>query len=388
MDADFEAELRREGVPDALITWMSTRCPTASRFAFFVDDQPEIGPEIVDQVPETRGNRTVRAALAELWLKYRLQAKHRLTREAAGIRDADIEEPLDDTAQKRLMDTFSGYYHFRLRSHSILCDPLLARLKRETDKNTHTVLPVTRIKSQAVHGRTSSAKKVKISEYISMDVAHHVEVYQKVPDTQTYIQALQLLMNGYAVVGCFEVRHADGTMRAARWAPWDVCCEYVTRAQGKAARKAASVDVLRRADESTREQWCDWMRLDGLTLGEAIERSFVECSPYWLFGGVDVAPEIEEEEAFSRGFAKHQTAAIASRDAKPKSVPAPPLPASASKQSVATSTTRGKPICPDWNCGKCADKGPCPKGALHVCNFLLSNGVPCNSTAHRRCDAH
>ena len=47
---------------------------------------------------------------------------------------------------------------------------------------------------------------------------------------------------------------------------------------------------LRAADENTRELWAEWIRLEGLTLGEAIRRSKVEAAPFWLWTGAADSP--------------------------------------------------------------------------------------------------
>ena len=110
-----------------------------------------------------------------------------------------------------------------------------------------------------------------------------------------YIERLQLLMTGWSVVGCSEVRDAQGDVRASRWLPWDLASEYVERAKRKlilASGKTVDLATLQKADESTREMWVDLMRNHDFTMGEAVTKCFVDASPFWLFAGAEVAPAV------------------------------------------------------------------------------------------------
>ena len=292
MDPEFEAELKGEGIPDDLIAWMATHCKTPARFAFYVDSKEEIQTLIVDQVASTRNNRTVRAALVELWRKHSAAQERRLSRAAAGIGDQDWEDPLEGFVRDRLYAAFAAYYHFRLRPTASLCDNLLARFKRELDRKQFTVVSMSRVRSQACAG-LHRAKRLKVSDTVSMDIAAADDDSSDLQGVFDYIDRLQLVMTGWAVVGCFEVRDGSGSLRAARWLPWDLACEYVDRAKRKLllpGGKMVDLGTLQKADESTREMWVDLMRNNDLTMGQAVEKCFVDASPFWLFAGAEVAP--------------------------------------------------------------------------------------------------
>ena len=381
MDPEFEAELKGEGVPEELIAWMATHCKTPARFAFYVDSKEEIQPLIVDQVAATRGNRSVRAALVELWRKHSAAQERKLSRAAAGIGDQDWEDPLESFVRDRLYAAFTSCYHFKLRPTTSLCDNLLARFKRELDRKQFTMVPVDRVRSQACAG-LHRAKRLKVSDTLSMDIAAAEDDTVALQNVHDYIDRLQLLLTGWSVVGCFEVRDAKGEVRAARWLPWDLACEYVERAKRKLvlnSGKSVDLATLRRADESTRDMWCDLMRNHDHTMGEAITKSFVDASPYWLFAGSEVAPTVAAKDfasASPRDVVPSLTVLRPDLNRRDKSRPA----------RVGEKTTRGKPICPEWNEGGCQAK--CPNGKLHVCNFLLQNGHVCAAAGHRRCEGH
>ena len=407
-DPEFAAELRREGIPETLITWLLPRCPNGARFAFYVDRQQEIQEVIVDQVEETKGSRSVRAALVEVWRRHQAAQERRLTRSAAGIGEQDWEDPLESHVKDNLYDNFQTYYHFRLRPTAMLADNLLARIKREVDRQQYSVIPVSRVRSQAVHVKSPLIKKIQVSAMVAMDIGAAAEAHTQISGIPDYLDGLQILMNGYAVVGCFEVRGADGSLRASRWLPWDTACEYVDRIRRKLSASRASITDLRKADESTRELWMDLQRNERLTMGEAIVRAFVESAPYWLFSGVvDTNPAADaarRPQHFSPGGAEasgsgrppqqfQQRGPTERRRERRSRTPAQqafakqaPGATNSSANRTARSTTRGKTICNDWNSGRCQQR--CPRGFLHVCNFMLANNVPCASPAHRRTEAH
>ena len=114
---------------------------------------------IVDQVPITENDRGVRAALVKIWKRHEAAQDRRLGRMAAGIQEADWEDPLEGAVRDRLYQTFASYYHFVLKPWNSLCDPLLARFKREIDRNRFTVCPVTMASSQASFAKVLSLQR-------------------------------------------------------------------------------------------------------------------------------------------------------------------------------------------------------------------------------------
>ena len=181
---------------------------------------------------------------------------------------------------------------------------------------------------------------------------------------------------------------ADNTLRAERWAPWDVCCEYVDFVESKAIPEGVAridIETLRRADESTRETWNDLMKHEGLTLGEVILRGKVDCSPFWLFAGNLVHSAVEPSTPPPNKRKLGDDLAPEVSDSPRKVTASGVHPAS----RVAKETSRGKKICPDHNTNSCVSaQGMCKHEAAHVCNYILDNGEVCMSPSHKRCEAH
>ena len=383
-DPEFLAELRAERVDETLVTWISTHCGTPAKFANFVDNKGEIQAEIVDKVPATVGCRVTRATMVALWRKHEASENRKLARQAAGIQEVDLEDPLDAPVRDRMLAAFAEYYRFRLRSSTIICDPLLARFKRELDKGTLTVCPVSRAVSQAKWSSSAArASRVQLSATVSMDVGTQAHVTVQIKTLVEYLRGLRLILTGLAIVGNHQVNKTDGSVREVRWAPWDECSDYANRVEAKAfpdSGSPPSVQQIRAADESTRELWAEWVRLESLTLGEAIRRSKVEAAPFWLWSGAEQTEQSRARENDSQGApqAGKRRKVTLDDDNQP-----PPRHDGA---SYVRATKRGKQICEAWNTGGC--QKVCPKKHLHICNYRLKDGSPCQATAHRRTQAH
>ena len=190
------------------------------------------------------------------------------------------------------------------------------------------------------------------------------------------------------MVGCFPstdwpTAPATPDKPVDRWAPWGVLMEYLDRVESKALPASGprpTLQQVRMADESTREMWNESVRLEGLSLGAAVIRSKLEAAPFWLWAGAEV-----DDRAQARDSVR---ADAAPRGSKGRARSRSRSPARSSG-TVASSTSKGKPICPDWNSGKCTTMAKdCNQKMLHVCNKLLTNKQVCASASHRRCEAH
>ena len=369
---DFEAELVSSGMHADLVSHVMTVCGNSELFASYVHSREDCALQICNKCNATVDDRTQAAILVALWRKHDALVTRSHARHASGLPEADLEDPLEAPVKARLDTEFLKYYHFRLRAIRTLADPLIGRMKRENDRRTWTVLPANRARSQAVYSKALSIQRVTIGNELALDIGRRLIQEILELDLRKYVNALRLIMNGHAIVGRYEVPGPSGTVRAASFAPWDLCMEYVDFCEGKVFDSpfSPSVDKLRVADESTRELWCEWLRTEGLTMGECLERSKVQAAPFWLWG---------EQSAH---------ADVAARENLHTSAPGAPRKRSAplALSQYATETNRGKPICDAYNTtGGCAIRG-CTEA--HVCNFLLKDGKACGSQAHVRSAGH
>jgi hypothetical protein len=134
------------------------------------------------------------------------------------------------------------------------------------------------------------------------------------------------------------------------------------------------------AYKSTRRMWSEAVRLEGLSLGATVIRSGLEADPFWPWVGAEV-----DDSSKARDSVKADTPPLGSKLRARDRSRSP----ARSSVTVAPSTSKGKPICPDWNSGKCtAMAKDCKQKMLHVCNMMLTNKQVCASASHRRCDAH
>ena len=89
VDPELEAELRREGIPTALVEWLVIRCPNGSRFANYADKKEERQTLIVDEVAVAKDDRGARAAQVEIWKRHEAAQDRRRGRMTAGVQGAD-----------------------------------------------------------------------------------------------------------------------------------------------------------------------------------------------------------------------------------------------------------------------------------------------------------
>ena len=63
IDPNFEAEMRAQGLHEKLVEFLLTNCGTLERFSCFAESRSEVVSEILEKVPEVKGDRAQRAAL-------------------------------------------------------------------------------------------------------------------------------------------------------------------------------------------------------------------------------------------------------------------------------------------------------------------------------------
>ena len=165
MEASFRAELVAKGLHDDLITYMETcRIHSSKDLANYIDTRAEIQDLLVDRVSATRNNRAMKAALTAVWRVADMAENQRIERVAKGVGEDDLEDPLPAGVYDGLVQKFGRRYGFTYTLTEILCEPLMARLRREIDRSTQTVIPIDRGRSAKESAKTAMAKKLHIGQ--------------------------------------------------------------------------------------------------------------------------------------------------------------------------------------------------------------------------------
>ena len=99
--------------------------------------------------------------LTKLWREADAGETLRAHRKTQGVAEDDLEDPLPEGVLQGLPAGFAAYYHFSMGLSETLCEPLLGRLKRETDRSTHTVVSMERVRSAREAARTSAGKRLR-----------------------------------------------------------------------------------------------------------------------------------------------------------------------------------------------------------------------------------
>ena len=94
----------------------------------------------------------------------------------------------------------------------MLCEPLFARITREIQRRTHTVIPLDRVRAGTETSRHAVGKQINVSNHLSMRLgAAGVPMGSRdIPDNFVALHLVRLLFEGgYAVIGhTFKVNGA------------------------------------------------------------------------------------------------------------------------------------------------------------------------------------
>ena len=162
-------ELQDKGMMQEIIDFMETeRIVSASAFANYIDAKNEIMPLIIDKVPAAKGRRDQKTVLSELWRQAEADEALRVQRKAGGVKADDMEDPLPDGAIDQFRSKCKAFYNFELNLKEVLCEPLMARMKREIDRKIHTMIPIERVRTARETARTSAGKKLQFADDITV----------------------------------------------------------------------------------------------------------------------------------------------------------------------------------------------------------------------------
>jgi len=398
METNFRELLERERVAPELILFMESQGIYSSKvFANFIENRLEVRTLLVDKVDETNSNRAQTAILTGIWRDAENEADERSKRKATGYSDNDMELPLDEPIIQGLKEKFLSIYSFEFTEAETLWSHLLGRLKREIDRKSHSLIAVARVGSERESGRSEATKRFKLGDGAVMSLSSNSRADREISTNFIYVSLLEILMNGYALVGSFR------DLSGERFAPYDDCHRYLAFVRSMATPLCGAwppLSRIKKADEDTRSLWAARMK-KGDTLGQAMKACKSEQDALWLWavelhtadarrslqdgdddedtGGLMLAPNKKAREGKNR------------RPVSPTGLPPTSGAAGPKLQKVQKFATTGKNavrFCVAWNTGSCVSGSRCPKNFQHLCNFIdQSTGKVCNQQ-HRCKDKH
>jgi hypothetical protein len=308
-----------------------------------------------------------------------------------------VESPLDVHIIEGLQARFLAKYCFNLSMESSLCDPLVARLKRECDRRSHTLITIDKVRTAKETSRSTTGKSFVVGEEISIKIpGGNTRGPRQIHNSYQYCQLLEIMLNGYVFVGNF-VHVGSGKLFASMQSAREYL-EYVRRKACPLHGQPRLLNMVRSSDEDVRILWAEHMRA-GKSFDEALELTTAVRAAHWLWTTKTDSDEVRtrydqenEEEPLKRRRGNDWPAFPPSphtpkgKGKGDKSNAGSPARKSFSNGTTVDITKKGRAICRLWNDGKCSS-GTCKQDRLHICNFAKNNGDACGLT-HRRCETH
>jgi hypothetical protein len=320
--------------------------------------------------------RVQKAILTELWRECDSQETMRLSRRAAGIQQDHVEDPLDGHVLEGLQTRFTAKYGWFPGLANMICDPLLGRIRRETDRRSHTLIPLERVRIGGEVSRTNKNKEVPMGDMtVTFNTSGIAKGPRTIQNTYCYLRLLEVLLVAYVFVGNFI--HAGSTSLFATMQTAMDYLEYVRSRACPLNAPARDLSRVRKADEDTRLLWADRMR-GGMSFDEAVKDCMGQQAAHWMWTSEADARKVRDATQEEQDIEEHPRGSKRSLQTIPNEI---------KKQRVISQSSSGKALCNLWNDGKCTAKGDCKNGRVHSCNHEMPNGKACGKH-HRRCEAH
>ena len=387
LSPEFKELLLKHGVPEGAFTKLETAgIRSAQSLGNRFDDRKDVTTWVTGADLGDLANATL-IGLKQLWRECDHMNDRAAKRKAEGV-DEDLDAPWPDEVSKAHASHWNEYYHFPLKPYQQLTDNLMGRLWREYSRNTMTLIDLSKVQTIAVSQINEDRRRLRVSE--------GVDLVLKQPDMQTYIvdirsllQAIWLLMTGYAIIGLYEVDSKLSPGKKVVWAPWPQTLAYHDMVSQKAFKisgqgHVATLAQLLAADRAHRTYVLDLVRNQGYPLGEALHVARMECAHEWAFFAEvasDSGPSAKAPRVSGPGNAA--SAAAANTKAKGFRTREERLAHGLSAKGTVEKSSKGRKFCKHWNDSRGCNK-VCPDDHVHACDVEVSPGKACGATDHNR----
>ena len=330
--------------------------------------------------------------LARLRQAYKMgvAARNRSDNVGAGA-ETDVEKPLDAADALALRQNWKQtYQHVEYDEFLTPADNVVARIYREFRRKSHTLLPVTRVRSLAFDRRPVQRARREIADGVVIETDARKEI--AVRDLNEYVWGLKILAVCWTLCGNYKTKSSRGDKKAdILYCTHTEAFGYADRVLRKAMQHAparSALEWIRDRDESTRATAVMKARSE-IPWGEALVDAWAEHRLEWnSSGGRTAERELDEEDNFesaaSRRVKPRKGSAAEERAATPKGKVSERAESERPKQLYASTLPGGKHVCKAWVNGMCTKKeSDCPNKRVHACDIILPSGKVCGGN-HRR----
>jgi len=318
---------------------------------------------------------------------------------------AELDDLLEEGTLREVKVQFWKRYKMKFPVEVSPSDQLLSRCYREMDKRLLTVYDIWKVKT-LLHQvmTTKKRKKVGTDLYTFED---EPELASETRGVERYLAVLHTYLLALSIAGSNKVQGApvdeafgsDSTKFVK--VPWDVMQAYIFRAS-KAVMlvpEASRLAWLEGRDIAERAAWVSLFREGDEPLGQVVQAVMEKRGAHWDTPIQSVVtrppppPQPHGQYGQSRAAQSPRKQKQEQQKGNGKKSPQgqrPPFPPPAPSNNtnkmtpgtMAAALRDGTTLCPDFNRGKCYEKGSsCSKGA-HKCSKVLRGGRPCGMSFH------
>ena len=361
-------------------------CQTLADFLDTVTEknwESELKALYIDACKDTNAQGPLQVARIRQAWKIGTAARNRATATGAE-EEADIEKTLEavDTLELRRLWRVS-YPHIVYDEYLTPADNVVARLFREFRRKSHSLIPITRIRSLAFDRRPVLRSRKQITEGVVIETEERKEV--AVRDMMEYLWGLRVMAHAWTLVGNYQVEiTVEGEQKDTLYCTHADAFSYVDRVVRKCMEhvpRGSGLEWVRHRDEATRATAIMKAR-GGTSWGVALHSAWQEHRLEWDSSGSAKRERECDESDDQSSPSKRQRA---TRQEKGTPEKAASKASTAGKQLYGSTLPGNKHICKSWTNGACTKKEKdCPLGRSHVCDVIMAGGKICGSASHRR----
>jgi len=216
ISSEFKEMLVKHGVPEGAFPKLDAAgIRSAQALGNKFDERKDVATWVTGADLAELANDTL-IGLKQLWRECDHMNDRAAKRKADGI-DEELDAPWPDEVSKAHANSWNQYYHFPLKPHQQLTDGLMGRLWREYTKGTMTVTDLSKVQTIAISQINEDRKRLRVTEGVDL-VLKQPDMTTYIADIRSLLEAIWLLMTGYAVVGLKDVDSVLHPGKKVLWA--------------------------------------------------------------------------------------------------------------------------------------------------------------------------
>jgi hypothetical protein len=261
MDAELIALFEANSVHAAVIEkFRKSKCTKISTFAMWFDDINSGVAPFLESVAEVKDDLSQKPCLKFCAIKAVELTKAQVIRSAQGMQDQPLDEPLPAEQHRSIINTAVVRYRWNnLDSRSYVCDSQLAKFRREFAAWQPSMASLAKLRSLAMSQRNPTAKKLKMTGGVSIQLGTSVEDAWNTMDIISWPENFSLAVRSWAIAGCYDVPEQADSNKTIKM------CEFF---QADAYRFEFTCKI-----RELRERFSDASRIRGLSMSEEAFRA-------------------------------------------------------------------------------------------------------------------